>query len=188
MTLEQEIIAVLNQIVPTIEKAFMDAMVLRHPGHPNQKTHGNRFGAGQAKESFRRLKDDKAARERYKTEARKRGATEAAKDLSQLNKFQLQGAFYEAKTAKQRARVADEMYGRSGFADKTVAKTKEEIPAMGYADLRPSTIGPRGKLSVFLDDNNTYNTGPIVKDEYGDYYTGTLGRVRKVKPEFVGGK
>lgn len=46
------------------------ALVWRHPGHPNQKVHGNRYGAGQAKESLRRLKDDKAARERYKATAR----------------------------------------------------------------------------------------------------------------------
>lgn len=73
MTLEQEILAVINQIVPTIEKAFHDAFILRHPGHPNQKTHGNRFGGYAAtKESLRRLKDDKGAREKYKETARKR--------------------------------------------------------------------------------------------------------------------
>lgn len=47
-----------------------DELILRHPGHPNQKTHGNRFGVGQAKESLRRLKDDKGARESYKKSAR----------------------------------------------------------------------------------------------------------------------
>ena len=35
--LEQEILTVVNQIVPTIEKAFFDVFVLRHPGHANQK-------------------------------------------------------------------------------------------------------------------------------------------------------
>lgn len=49
-----------------------DELILRHPGHANQKTHGNRFGAGQAKESLRRLKDDKAAREQYKDTHRKK--------------------------------------------------------------------------------------------------------------------
>lgn len=58
-------------------KAAVEALVLRHPGHPNQKTHGNRFGAGQAKESLRRLKDDKGAREKYKATARKKLGTEA---------------------------------------------------------------------------------------------------------------
>jgi hypothetical protein len=73
MTLEQEILAVINQIVPTIEKAFYDVFVMRHPGHPNQKTHGNRFGGFSAtKESLRRLRDDKGARERYKESARKK--------------------------------------------------------------------------------------------------------------------
>lgn len=72
MTIEQEIIAILNQIPTAIEKAFTEVFVQRHPGHPNQKTHGNRFGVGQAKESFRRLKDDKGARERYKATARKK--------------------------------------------------------------------------------------------------------------------
>lgn len=56
-------------------KAAVEALVLRHPGHGNQKTHGNRFGGyGTTKESLRRLKGDKEGRERYKTEARKRGA------------------------------------------------------------------------------------------------------------------
>lgn len=95
MTLEEEILAVVNQIIPTIEKAFMEAMVLRHPGHGNQKTHGNRFGAGQAKESFRRLKDDKGARERYKTEARKRGQG------SGLSKFKPEEQGYIKSTQAQ---------------------------------------------------------------------------------------
>lgn len=73
MTIQDELIVILNQIPAAIEKAFNEAMVLRHPGHANQKTHGNRFGAGQAKESLRRLKDDKGARERYKETHRKRG-------------------------------------------------------------------------------------------------------------------
>lgn len=82
--LEQEILQVLNQIVPTIEKAFIDVFVMRHPGHANQKVHGNRYGAGQAKESLRRLKDDKAARERYKTTARgKRDTGEVLEQISQ---------------------------------------------------------------------------------------------------------
>lgn len=70
-----ELLTILNQIPAAIEKAFYEAMVLRHPGHANQKTHGNRFGAGQAKESFRRLKDDKGAREKYKAKARKERAS-----------------------------------------------------------------------------------------------------------------
>lgn len=55
------------------------ALVWRHPGHPNQKVHGNRFGSyGAAKESLRRLKDDKAARERYKATGRKRSSLSKA--------------------------------------------------------------------------------------------------------------
>lgn len=72
--LEQEILMIVNQIPAAIEKAFMDVFILRHPGHANQKTHGNRFGSGQAKESLRRLKDDKGAREAYKKTHRKRQA------------------------------------------------------------------------------------------------------------------
>lgn len=54
-------------------KAAVEALVLRHPGHGNQKVHGNRFGGyGTTKESLRRLKDDKGAREAYKKTARKR--------------------------------------------------------------------------------------------------------------------
>lgn len=70
MTIQDELLTILNQVPAAIEKAFNEAMVLRHPGHANQKTHGNRFGAGQAKESLRRLKDDKGARESYKASAR----------------------------------------------------------------------------------------------------------------------
>lgn len=77
MTFEQELLTILNQIPAAIEKAFMDVFVLRHPGHGNQKVHGNRFGTGQAKESLRRLKDDKGAREKYKATSRKRRGVEA---------------------------------------------------------------------------------------------------------------
>lgn len=50
------------------------ALTLRHlPGKHNQKTHGSRYGGySTTKESLRRLKGDKAARERYKARARKR--------------------------------------------------------------------------------------------------------------------
>jgi hypothetical protein len=52
---------------------MLKAMVYRHPGHPNQKVHGNRFGGFEVtKESLRRLKGDKEAREKYKTNARER--------------------------------------------------------------------------------------------------------------------
>lgn len=77
MTLEQEILQVINQIIPTIEKAFTEVFVQRHPGHPNQKVHGNRFGGYAAtKESLRRLKGDKEATAKYKERARgKQGLT-----------------------------------------------------------------------------------------------------------------
>lgn len=59
-------------------KAAVEALILRHPGHANQKTHGNRFGSTQAaKESLRRLKDDKVSREKYKATARKKLGLEA---------------------------------------------------------------------------------------------------------------
>lgn len=82
MTIQNELLTVLNQIPAAIEKAFYGALVLRHPGHGNQKTHGNRFGAGQAKESLRRLKDDKGAREKYKESHRARN-----KGASQLSSY-----------------------------------------------------------------------------------------------------
>jgi hypothetical protein len=72
MSIEQEIIQVLNQIPAAIEKALTEVWVQRHPGHGSQKVHGNRYGAGQAKESLRRLKDDKGAREQYKARARQK--------------------------------------------------------------------------------------------------------------------
>lgn len=77
--LDAELLQVINQIPGAIEKAFT-AFIERHPGHANQKTHGNRFGAGQAKESLRRLKDDKGAREAYKTAARGRGQGSGSTD------------------------------------------------------------------------------------------------------------
>lgn len=46
MTLQDELLAVLNQIPAAIEKAFTEAMVLRHPGHGSQKVHGRRGGGG----------------------------------------------------------------------------------------------------------------------------------------------
>lgn len=46
MTIEQEILTIINQIPAAIEKAFMDVFVLRHPGHGSQKPHGRRYGAG----------------------------------------------------------------------------------------------------------------------------------------------
>lgn len=71
--LDAELLAILNQIPAAIEKAFINALVLRHPGHGNQKTHGNRYGGfSTTKESLRRLKDDKGEREKYKGRARKK--------------------------------------------------------------------------------------------------------------------
>lgn len=59
---------------------MLKAMVYRHPGHPNQKVHGNRFGGfSTTKESLRRLKGDKEARQKYKETARKRAGAEAGK-------------------------------------------------------------------------------------------------------------
>jgi hypothetical protein len=179
MTIEQEIIQVLSQLPAAIEKAFMEVWVQRHPGHPNQKTHGNRFGAGQAKESLRRLKDDKGAREQYKARARGR-------DVKRMDSRQLQEGFNKAKTAGDRASFANEMFGRSGFADKTVAKTRDEIPKIEGVTLTPGAIGSRGKLAVFQEDNGTFGIGPVIQDEAGGYATGTLGKVRRVKPEFSG--
>jgi hypothetical protein len=71
MSIEQEIIQVLSQLPGAIEKALLDVLVLRHPGHPNQKVHGNRFGGFETtKESLRRLKGDKEATRKYKESAR----------------------------------------------------------------------------------------------------------------------
>jgi hypothetical protein len=60
---------------PYEERAFVE----RHlPGKHNQKTHGNKYGGGYSatKESLRRLKGDKEARERYKAKARSRAELE----------------------------------------------------------------------------------------------------------------
>lgn len=58
----------------TTHPMMKGALVLRHPGHPNQKVHGNRFGGYEVtKESLRRLKGDKEATAKYKDIARKKG-------------------------------------------------------------------------------------------------------------------
>lgn len=91
---------------PTL-RAQVEALILRHPGHANQKTHGNRFGGyGTTKESLRRLKGDKEARERYKTSARKRGSVqsiakqaEGAKSWEDVKKIPgIQAAFDKAES------------------------------------------------------------------------------------------
>lgn len=46
MTLQDELLVILNQIPAAIEKAFSEVMVLRHPGHGSQKVHGRRGGGG----------------------------------------------------------------------------------------------------------------------------------------------
>lgn len=72
---------------PTL-RAAVEALILRHPGHPNQKVHGNRFGGYEVtKESLRRLKGDKEGRERYKASARKKGSGLNAKQLSTVNRL-----------------------------------------------------------------------------------------------------
>jgi hypothetical protein len=109
MSIEQEIIQVLSQLPAAIEKALLDVLVLRHPGHPNQKVHGNRFGGFEAtKESLRRLKDDKGAREKYKESARGRNPKAQARKLKTerekrraSNQAQV-GALQSKKTELQR--------------------------------------------------------------------------------------
>lgn len=108
--LDAELLQILNQIPGAIEKA-LTAFIERHPGHANQKTHGNRFGAGQAKESLRRLKDDKGAREAYKDTHRKRGQGSGASsgvaypdssEIKQLAKSDKQGLMtFDSKSGKQ---------------------------------------------------------------------------------------
>jgi hypothetical protein len=213
MSIEQELIQILNQIAPTIEKALL-AYVEKHGTH-DQKAHGRRHGVGGLREfakgkgyQVRQVagkggKTEYAITDKRGASMRAGGLTEARKLITSTSKrkkqsdrqfaerkkqSQRQLDFMRASTSQKRTKIADEMLKHGGLADKSVAKTAEEIPSLGYAALRPGTIGSRGKNAVFLDDNGTYSFGPIVKDEYGDYYTGTLGKVRKVKPEFVGGK
>ena len=73
MTLEQEILAIVNQIIPTIEKAFYDVFVQRHPGHGSQKPHGNRHGAGGGTEEAKRILSSRAASLGYKNIQFKQG-------------------------------------------------------------------------------------------------------------------
>ena len=44
MTLEEEILTVVNQIPAIVERALTEVLILRHPGHGSQKVHGHRHG------------------------------------------------------------------------------------------------------------------------------------------------
>lgn len=127
-------------------KAAIEALVLRHPGHANQKTHGNRFGAGQAKESLRRLKDDKGAREAYKQGHRERTAArrqEFSKDIDTAGKV---NALRDRQSLLQRQVDTENLkpkYRKEKQAE--MKKIQGEIDALKVSRVRPgSFIKARG--------------------------------------------
>jgi len=144
--LDSEILAILNQIPAAIERAFYEALVLRHPGHANQKTHGNRFGAGQAKESFRRLKDDKGAREQYKAKARKERASKdkASKWWDDFASGKVEAP--KPRAIKPRA-SKPQPAPKSNFYRKYKTQTKEYIPLLGDRSAA-STIADTGGMGA----------------------------------------
>lgn len=110
-------------------KAAVEALVLRHPGHGNQKVHGNRFGGyGTTKESLRRLKGDKEGRERYKETARKRiSKTGSSEPMSRPEKVTRQ-------RLKQNAQKLDKM-------NKEIARIDRDIDVGGRGDFSKENIG-----------------------------------------------
>lgn len=107
-------------------KAAVDALVLRHPGHANQKTHGNRFGAGQAKESLRRLKDDKGAREKYKESHRGRqGISSVAKQAEKATSWD------EVKKIPGIQSAYDKAHSRIGDIDTEISKMSHTYASSG---------------------------------------------------------
>lgn len=127
-------------------KAAVDALILRHPGHANQKTHGNRFGSGQAKESLRRLKDDKGAREKYKESHRGKTAArrqEFSKDIDTAGKV---NALRDRQSLLQRQVDTENLkpkYRKEKQAE--MKKIQGEIDALKVSRVRPgSFIKARG--------------------------------------------
>lgn len=162
------------------------AFVIKHGKH-NQKTHGNRFGSGQAKESLRRLKDDKGAREKYKQQARKRGGAASGKNIKKMSRLEVQQEFHNATTNKRRAEAANELLKRGGFSDNKVATKKNQIPEI-TTDITgtrptPQILSSRGKNALFRSGSN-YDFGKVGKVE-GKYYNGNFGNVKEVTPVFA---
>lgn len=129
-----------------LKAMFYDIMILRHPGHGNQKVHGNRFGPGQAKESLRRLKDDKAARERYKDKARGKQAAKFS-DRPKLNS----GYSYGEDMGLSDLRVGQVMHipgnSRRGTIQGTITKIKPK-----NIDYETDYMGKPMTLTTSKDD------------------------------------
>lgn len=134
MTFEQELIQILNQIPGVLEKAFT-AFVERHPGHGSQKVHGNRYGSTKAaKESLRRLKDDKGEREKYKARARDKAGL-AARPERKPGKMNPKVKPKAKATSKQKAvapnakiaKVKDALGDKLHISDPNSAYTKQAL-------------------------------------------------------------
>lgn len=173
MAFQDELVQILSQIPAAITKALIDVLVIKHPGHGNQKTHGNRFGTGQAKESLRRLKDDKAAREAYKAVSRGK----SRRDLTP--------EYHQAKTELRRAieSVRHTPKGELGELDKEFisdaqSKVAEELELSQVARSAGFTPGKMtkkewGQLSDKLkQDANDSLKHAFERDSAGDKLRG----------------
>lgn len=174
--MDEELVAILSQIPAAITKALIDVLVIKHPGHGSQKVHGNRFGAGGEKlEAGHKRKDVMGG-----------GASAArVRNVKGLSNSELHTEFSKAKDASTRAKLANETLSRGGFKDTSVAGHAGEIPKVNEMMPSPKTISIHGKNAVFIDDNGAHSIGPVVQNNDGDFVTGTFGRTRRVKPEFV---
>lgn len=166
MTFEEELITILNQIPGAIEKAFT-AFVERHPGHANQKTHGNRFGAGQAKESLRRLKDDKGAREKYKATSRQRRGVES-KPVRTPGKMGPKTTYGETEFSKPAT-----YSGRKRVTAKREGKTGDEWAGSMKLELNETGKG----TGIFSIDNPQ----EMIPTEYGGRVKDALVRGKPLK-------
>lgn len=113
---------------PTL-RAAVEALILRHPGHGNQKVHGNRFGGyGTTKESLRRLKGDKEGREQYKETARKR--------ISKTGSSEPMGR--AEKVTRQRLREHTQKLDKM---NREIARIDKDIDVGGRGDFSRENIG-----------------------------------------------
>lgn len=152
---------------PALKADLFDELILRHPGHGNQKVHGNRFGAGQVKESLRRLKDDKEAREKYKATSRKK-----------------QGL--AAKPVREPGQKVKTSYGETEFSKPATYNGRKRITAQrpgtnsddSYAGNMKLELNETGKGTNLYRIDNPYKK---VDTGYGGKMNETLASGRPLK-------
>mgnify|MGYP001608534901 CR=1 FL=1 len=108
---------------------------------------------------------------------------------------QLEELFWKAQkgTHARRVVVAEALLRQSQFGDKTIARSKQEIPVI-RSEWMPTIAEVRGvnggKFALARTKDMVGNVGPIadispvVRNTEGRYYSGQGGSVREVEPEF----